>query len=272
MKTAFGVTLAAVLVICVAGPSAVLAQQKTVRACRDEWRASTDPAKGTQKVYVAKCRAGATAAAPGAPAAAPAAAPSDGGKTVRACRDEWRASADPNKGRQKDYVAKCRAGTTAAAPAAPAVAPSASPASAGKTVRACRDEWRASTDPNKGRQKDYVARCRGEGAATATPATPPAEPAARTAAPAPAAPAPTAAAPAPAPSSATTRTGANQFSSEAQAKARCPSDTVVWVNLDSKIYHFGGTRNYGTTKKGAYMCERDALGETFRAAKNEKHP
>jgi hypothetical protein len=281
---------------------------KTAKACREEWRASTDPNKGTEKDYVAKCRGGTTAAAPAAPApvAPTAAEPAVGAKkTARACRDEWRASTDPNKGTEKDYLAKCRAGEAAAAPAAPAPAPTAAtaapePAAGGKkTARACRDEWRASTDPNKGTEKDYVAKCR-TGATAAAPAAPAAEPKAAApvapppapaatapapaptaAAPPPAAPAPTAPArPAPAaapksaaaPAAPAAPTGANQFSTEAQAKARCPADTVVWVNLDSKVYHFAGTRNYGKTKEGAYMCEKDALGETFRASKNEKHP
>src|SRR5207244_8042970 len=83
-------------------------QQKTVKECRDEWRTSTDAAKGTQKDYVAKCRSSNTVAAPtGTPTPAPPAATAPA-KTVRACRDEWRASTDPNKGTQKDYVAKCR--------------------------------------------------------------------------------------------------------------------------------------------------------------------
>ena len=64
----------------------------------------------------------------------------------------------------------------------------------------------------------------------------------------------------------------NEFSTEAQAKARCPSDTVVWVNLKSKIYHFSGTKDYGNTKHGAYMCERDTSEAGMRAAKNETHP
>jgi hypothetical protein len=61
----------------------------------------------------------------------------------------------------------------------------------------------------------------------------------------------------------------NEFSTEAQAKEHCPSETVVWVNLNSKIYHFSGTKNYGTTKKGAYMCERDTAAAGMRPAKNE---
>lgn len=67
-------------------------------------------------------------------------------------------------------------------------------------------------------------------------------------------------------------TGAGQHATEMQAKLRCPLDTVVWVNLDSHIYHFKGNRNYGNTKKGAYMCEKDATGAGSRAAKNEKRP
>src|ERR1043166_10195267 len=56
MKTLFGATLVAVLATCVAVPFVALGQQKTAKECRDEWRASTDAANGTQKDYVAKCR------------------------------------------------------------------------------------------------------------------------------------------------------------------------------------------------------------------------
>ena len=59
---------------------------------------------------------------------------------------------------------------------------------------------------------------------------------------------------------------------EQQARARCPSDTVVWVNSNSHIYHFAGTHNYGHTKEGAYMCEADAKAAGDRAAANEHHP
>jgi hypothetical protein len=62
----------------------------------------------------------------------------------------------------------------------------------------------------------------------------------------------------------------NQFTTEELAKTRCPADTVVWVNLSSKVYHFSGTGDYGKTKKGAYMCEKDTTAAGFRAAKNEK--
>ena len=67
-------------------------------------------------------------------------------------------------------------------------------------------------------------------------------------------------------------TGAGGFAADAQAKAHCPADTVVWVNTKSGIYHFAGTHNYGTTKQGTYMCEADAKAAGDRAAENEKHP
>jgi hypothetical protein len=152
-----------------------------------------------------------------------------------------------------------------------------------KTVKACEEEWRANKAANQAAgktEKAYVAECRGTAekpAAATTPAAAPAKPAA----PAPAAtapkpaPAPAAAAPKPAPSTpspATASIGANQYTTDTQAKARCPSDTVVWVNLSSKIYHFAGHKDYGNTKNGAYMCEKDTAGAGARAAKNEKHP
>ena len=56
--------------------------------------------------------------------------------------------------------------------------------------------------------------------------------------------------------------------SEAEAKARCPTDTVVWVNTKSHIYHYAGTRSYGTTKQGAYMCQADANAAGDRASKS----
>jgi hypothetical protein len=65
---------------------------------------------------------------------------------------------------------------------------------------------------------------------------------------------------------------AGQFADEASAKACCPADTVVWVNLTSKIYHFAGTKSYGTTKRGAYMCDKEAISAEDRASKTEQHP
>lgn len=156
-----------------------------------------------------------------------------------------------------------------------------SPASA-KTVKECNAEYAANKAAIQGTQKkaDFIAACRAgteviPGAAAAAPQAAPAQ----TAAPAPSAPASTGffgrkkTAPAPvAPAPTTAVTGANEFTSDAQAKARCPSDTIVWVNTRSHVYHFAGTHNYGHTESGAYMCEADANAAGNRAPKNEKHP
>jgi hypothetical protein len=59
----------------------------------------------------------------------------------------------------------------------------------------------------------------------------------------------------------------NQYATEAEAKANCSSDAVVWVNSVSMVYHPNGSRNYGRTKTGAYMCEQESLAAGFRAPK-----
>ena len=68
----------------------------------------------------------------------------------------------------------------------------------------------------------------------------------------------------------TTTNSPGQFASESEAKARCGSDSVVWVNTKSHVYHFSGSKDYGHTKRGAFMCRADAdRSGGFRAAKNE---
>jgi hypothetical protein len=135
-----------------------------------------------------------------------------------------------------------------------------------KTEKACQDEWRANRAANQAAgitEKAYVVKCR---AGTEAPSPAAASPApAPSKSPPPAKATPTAKA-APAPAAGTVG------KAETQAKPSCPGDIVVWANLDSKIYHFSGTRSYGTTKDGAYMCEKAALAQGIRAAKNEKHP
>lgn len=66
--------------------------------------------------------------------------------------------------------------------------------------------------------------------------------------------------------------GAGEFKSEADAKHHCPSDLVVWANTESKVYHYSGSTDYGKTKQGAYMCQKESDGDGFRAARNEKPP
>jgi hypothetical protein len=230
MRMWFSVAMCAALLGLTALPSPVVAQQKTVKACQDEWRANKadNQAKGiTEKAYVAQCRTGGPgtrpASAPAATPASPSAAAPASTKTVKACQDEWRANKaayQAAKITERAYVGKCRAGEAVALPTPPAAAPapaptSAAPAPAPPSTRAVKPSPTVATSP---------------------PA------------------------------------GAGQFQTEAQAKSHCPADLVVWANLSSKIYHFAAYKRYGTTKAGAYMCEKEATAQGFRASKTEKHP
>jgi len=51
-----------------------------------------------------------------------------------------------------------------------------------------------------------------------------------------------------------------------------PSKGMVWVNLDSKIFHREGDPWYGRTKHGQYMSEADALKGGYREAKKGGRP
>jgi hypothetical protein len=78
------------------------AQQKSVKACTDEWRAdkAANQAAGiTEKDYVAKCRAGVATATPSeAPKASRGTSSSESSaKSVKACTDEWRADKAANQ-------------------------------------------------------------------------------------------------------------------------------------------------------------------------------
>ncbi len=89
---------------------------------------------------------------------------------------------------------------------------------------------------------------------------------------APAAAAPNTMAKAKAPRKTAAKHADNQFATETEAKGHCSTDTVVWVNLSSKAYHFSNNKNYGKTKRGAYMCQKDSDSSGFHAAKGEKAP
>ena len=54
---------------------------------------------------------------------------------------------------------------------------------------------------------------------------------------------------------------------QAESPAPHPGSGMVWVNLESKVYHYEGDRWYGKTKKGQYMSEQEAIKAGYRAAK-----
>jgi hypothetical protein len=56
-------------------------------------------------------------------------------------------------------------------------------------------------------------------------------------------------------------------SSEAEARKACAEGSVVWVNSRSKVFHASGTRDYGKTRQGFYMCQPQAERAGFRPVK-----
>jgi hypothetical protein len=45
---------------------------------------------------------------------------------------------------------------------------------------------------------------------------------------------------------------------------------MVWVNMETGVYHKPGSRWYGKTKKGKYMLESDAIKAGYKPAKPAK--
>src|SRR5437764_1162085 len=106
-----------------------------------------------------------------------------------------------------------------------------------KTVKQCNAEWtanKASIQASGKTKKAFVAECRGQSAGNSTTtAAPPRAPSSAAPPTAGATPSPPTrpAATAPRTREATREpSAAGQFSTETQAKARCPSETVVWLN------------------------------------------
>ncbi|HLZ65351.1 MAG TPA: hypothetical protein VKQ29_03915 [Aliidongia sp.] len=55
-----------------------------------------------------------------------------------------------------------------------------------------------------------------------------------------------------------------QYPTRAAAEEHCPGEVVVWVDLQTRIYYYRGQDRYGSTKTGAYLCQRDIKGAGFR--------
>ena len=59
-----------------------------------------------------------------------------------------------------------------------------------------------------------------------------------------------------------------QFKTEQAAQKHCPSDTVVWLNTWSGIWHYRGAKYWMKTKYGAFVCEDEAREKGMRASKD----
>jgi hypothetical protein len=107
-----------------------------------------------------------------------------------------------------------------------------------KTVKECRAEWSAHkteiTASGK-TQRIFVAECRGV--------------------------------PLSVPGKSVASLAQGQYASETDAKTSCPNEAVVWVNFNSGVYHSAGSKSYGATRNGAFMCEKASIAAGFRAPK-----
>jgi hypothetical protein len=146
------------------------------------------------------------------------------------------------------------------------------PVQAQSIMKQCGDDWKAAKENNTTNGltwPKFLKQCRDQKEGAAAPAAAPV--AAPVSVPATIAPAPAPTyQPKPKPMQAARPTGAGQFASEAEAKGRCGA-SVVWVNTKGKshTYHYAGSRWYGTTKQGAYMCEADAGAAGYHASKSK---
>jgi hypothetical protein len=57
-----------------------------------------------------------------------------------------------------------------------------------------------------------------------------------------------------------------KFASEDAAQSHCPGGMVVWLTMPGNSYVRKGDPRYGTTQRGAYICEHDAIAAGNRLA------
>lgn len=55
-----------------------------------------------------------------------------------------------------------------------------------------------------------------------------------------------------------------KFRTASAAQNHCPSDAVVWLNTRTGFYHRKGHPYYGTTTRGAYVCEQEAIQSGYQ--------
>ncbi len=69
-------------------------------------------------------------------------------------------------------------------------------------------------------------------------------------------------------SSSKSSTSSSSTSTKSAAGAQQPPEKgMVWVNLNTKVYHKEGDKYYGNTKNGKWMTEQDAIKAGYREAK-----
>lgn len=253
-------------------------QKDLMKTCNADAKAK-DLKGDARKTFMSQCLSGkstapATAAAttPAAPATPAVSAAVDQKALMKSCNADAKTK-DLKGDARKTFMSSCLSSKTAApatlaTPAvsipAPVVVDTTPKVDQKMLMKTCNDSAKTQKLTGDAR-KTFMSQCL-SGKTTASSAAPLASPTTAPTAPVTNAVAPGAAAPA------GTVLKAGQFSTDTQAKAHCPADIAVWVNTDTKIYHFAGTSDYGKTKGGAYMCRGDADKAGDHAAKNEKAP
>jgi hypothetical protein len=57
------------------------------------------------------------------------------------------------------------------------------------------------------------------------------------------------------------------YKTEADAKSHCGTDQVVWGNSSSHVLHDPGTKYYGKTTHGGYLCKGMAVNAGYHEPK-----
>ena len=220
---------------------------------------------------------------------------------MRTCATNWKqaqAAGTTNGQSWPEFLAQCRmrqgtASSPQTAPAAPSLFPWSQPAvpppasasnaaaaSAGQSVmKICANQWKDAKAAGRTgglSWPQFLGQCRSRQGSTAASASGGFAPAP---APAPASQSgsvfpwwhPSASTSAPATNAAAPGAlEAGQYTTELAARARCPSGAVVWANTPSHVYHYSGTRYYGRTRRGGYMCETDARAAGYRPSRSRQ--
>ncbi len=58
------------------------------------------------------------------------------------------------------------------------------------------------------------------------------------------------------------------YKTEAEAKTGCAGDAIVWRASGSKVFHLAGSKYFGKTKRGTFVCEKAAEAKGLHAAKS----
>jgi hypothetical protein len=59
---------------------------------------------------------------------------------------------------------------------------------------------------------------------------------------------------------------ANGYDNQEAANRACGAANVVWANSNTKVYHLAGSKYFGHTKRGAYMCQSAAKASGYHQA------